>query len=124
MQVGAVDILAMLRSFLGKGQSINKVTVFPSDFGLQKMAEEAKFGPQGLFGNSRLAPQPAGSKSDAAALRVQKRKFAMSKAERAAILETLNEQESEEEEDEEEGGEAASLSSGFSNRRGKVSKVA
>lgn len=45
-KIRAVDILAVLRSFLAKGQSIKHVTVYPSDFGLQKMGEEAAAGPQ------------------------------------------------------------------------------
>ena len=45
-KIRAVDILAVLRSFLGKGQSIQAVTVYPSDFGLEKMKEEAAIGPQ------------------------------------------------------------------------------
>ena len=45
-KIRAVDILAVLRSFLGQGQSIRGVTVYPSDFGLEKMQEEAAIGPQ------------------------------------------------------------------------------
>ena len=45
-KIRAVDLLAVLRSFLGKGQTIRGVTVYPSDFGLQKMKEEAAVGPQ------------------------------------------------------------------------------
>lgn len=45
-KIRAVDILAVLRSFLAKGQSIKAVTVYPSDFGLEKMKEEAAIGPQ------------------------------------------------------------------------------
>ena len=45
-KITAVDILAVLRSFLVKGQSIKAVSVYPSDFGLQKMKEEAAVGPQ------------------------------------------------------------------------------
>lgn len=45
-KVRAVDILAVLRSFLIKGQTITAVSVYPSDFGLQKMKEEAAVGPQ------------------------------------------------------------------------------
>lgn len=49
-KIRAVDILAVLRSFLAKGQSIGGVTVYPSDFGLEKMQEEAAIGPQSIFG--------------------------------------------------------------------------
>eukprot|EP00850_Spirogloea_muscicola_P002722 SM000010S04360 [mRNA] locus=s10:1113688:1117900:- [translate_table: standard] len=48
--VVAVDILVILRSFLPRGGSIARVTVYPSDFGLQQMAEEQMQGPQVLFG--------------------------------------------------------------------------
>lgn len=45
-KIRAVDILAVLRSFLGKGQNITAVAVYPSNFGLEKMKEEAASGPQ------------------------------------------------------------------------------
>ncbi|DBA93140.1 TPA: hypothetical protein ACH3X2_003452 [Trebouxia sp. C0005] len=51
-KIRAVDLLAVLRSFLGKGQTIRGVTVYPSDFGLQKMKEEAAVGPQSIFGKT------------------------------------------------------------------------
>lgn len=44
--IRAVDILAVLRSFLPKGGRIERVTVYPSDYGLQRMAREASMGPQ------------------------------------------------------------------------------
>eukprot|EP00850_Spirogloea_muscicola_P000296 SM000001S04698 [mRNA] locus=s1:1716128:1720348:- [translate_table: standard] len=46
----AVDILVILQSFLPRGGSIARVTVYPSDFGLQQMAEEQMQGPQVLLG--------------------------------------------------------------------------
>ena len=45
-KLGAVDILAVLRSFLPAGGSIRSVTVYPSDYGIQRMSEEALAGPQ------------------------------------------------------------------------------
>lgn len=45
-KIRAVDLLAVLRSFLGTGQTIRGVAVYPSDFGLQKMKVEAAVGPQ------------------------------------------------------------------------------
>lgn len=44
-RIKAVDILVVLRSFAGQGR-VERVTVYPSDFGLQRMAEEASMGPQ------------------------------------------------------------------------------
>ena len=44
--VRAVDILAALRSFLPTRGHIRSVTVYPSDYGLERMAEEARAGPQ------------------------------------------------------------------------------
>ena len=55
-KISAVDVLAVLRSFLVKGQSIKAVSVYPSDFGLLKMKEEASLGPQ--VGQPGLAQQP------------------------------------------------------------------
>ncbi len=44
--VRAVDILVVLRSFLPRGGHIEHVTVYPSDYGLERMAQEAAAGPQ------------------------------------------------------------------------------
>jgi hypothetical protein len=41
----AVDIVAALRSFLPAGGSIKRVTVYPSDYGRQRMQQEAAQGP-------------------------------------------------------------------------------
>ena len=42
------DIMLTFSSFTGEGY-IKKVTVYPSDFGLQRMNEEQKKGPQGIW---------------------------------------------------------------------------
>ncbi|KAK9815149.1 hypothetical protein WJX73_008881 [Symbiochloris irregularis] len=44
--IRAVDIFAVLTSFLRKGHKIQSVTIFPSDFGLERMKEEASMGPR------------------------------------------------------------------------------
>lgn len=43
--VKAVDILAVLQSFVPKGGAIRSVTVYPSDYGLARMQEERVMGP-------------------------------------------------------------------------------
>lgn len=104
-QVKATDILAMLQSFLRKGQQVKKVTVYPSDYGLQRMAEEARFGPQGLAtskasansGNANAAmaiPRNGNEGASNGGTTKRGKGFSLSKEERAAILETLNEQDS------------------------------
>jgi len=45
----AVDFLAALASFAPPGGSIRRVTVYPSDYGVRKMAEEASEGPISLL---------------------------------------------------------------------------
>lgn len=105
MQVRAVDILAMLKSFLGKGQAIKRVTVYPSDYGLERMADEARFGPAGLVDASKIAdklqqpPQTEAGEEPSRRRKAGSRTGEFSEAERAAILETLNEQDSDEESD-------------------------
>uniref|UniRef100_A0A1D2AGV6 Uncharacterized protein n=2 Tax=Auxenochlorella protothecoides TaxID=3075 RepID=A0A1D2AGV6_AUXPR len=47
--VRAVDILAVLRSFCPPKGGVQRVTVYPSDYGLERMAEEATAGPQGIW---------------------------------------------------------------------------
>ncbi|XP_076950726.1 pre-rRNA-processing protein esf1-like [Bidens hawaiensis] len=48
-QVQAVDLYVVLRSFLPKTGQILSVSVYPSEFGLKRMEEEAVRGPVGLF---------------------------------------------------------------------------
>ncbi|KAM3733977.1 hypothetical protein ACB098_11G178200 [Castanea mollissima] len=47
--VKAVDLYVVLSSFLPKGGQILSVAVYPSEFGLQRMKEEAVHGPLGFF---------------------------------------------------------------------------
>ena len=46
-QIQAVDILTILRSFCPASGEVKRVTVYPSDFGLQRMKEENVIGPMG-----------------------------------------------------------------------------
>ena len=48
----AVDLLVVLRSFAPQSGAVRRVTVYPSDFGLKRMAEEARHGPLAAFGKS------------------------------------------------------------------------
>ncbi|GMH25164.1 hypothetical protein Nepgr_027007 [Nepenthes gracilis] len=50
-QVKADDLFMVLSSFLPKGGHILSVTVYPSEFGLKRMEEEALHGPVGLYDN-------------------------------------------------------------------------
>ncbi|KAH9109311.1 hypothetical protein LEN26_006558 [Aphanomyces euteiches] len=45
----AVDLFALFESFLPASGIIEDVTIYPSDFGLARMAEEEKHGPKGLW---------------------------------------------------------------------------
>lgn len=47
--VKAVDILAVLRSFVPDGGRILSVTVYPSDYGLERMEEEKTAGPKQIY---------------------------------------------------------------------------
>ena len=42
-----------------QGQRVERVTVYPSDFGMEQMAAEARLGPQSVFG-SRPKPTDRG----------------------------------------------------------------
>ncbi|XP_058452936.1 ESF1 homolog [Malaya genurostris] len=49
-RIRAVDIMVMLNSFLPRGSIILKVTIYPSEFGKERMKEEEERGPQELTG--------------------------------------------------------------------------
>jgi hypothetical protein len=52
-QIRAVDLLVLFNSFLPEGGMVERVLVYPSDYGLQKMKEEQKKGPQGIWKENR-----------------------------------------------------------------------
>ncbi|KAF0684146.1 Aste57867_23876 [Aphanomyces stellatus] len=45
----AVDLFALFQSFLPASGVVESVTIYPSDFGLTRMADEATSGPKGLW---------------------------------------------------------------------------
>lgn len=45
----AVDLLVMLRSFAPRGGAVRRISVRPTDFGAERMAEEALHGPRALY---------------------------------------------------------------------------
>lgn len=49
LSLQAVDLYVLLTSFLPKGGQILSASVYPSEFGLKLMEEEAVRGPVGLF---------------------------------------------------------------------------
>lgn len=61
--VRAVDIMVVLRSFAPAGGAVRRVAVYPSDYGLQRMAEEAEAGPRGIW-DAEDADGEAGEASD------------------------------------------------------------
>jgi hypothetical protein len=48
-------IRVILQSFVPAGKQVLRVTVYPSDFGKERMAHEAQYGPQGIW--KAVAPQ-------------------------------------------------------------------
>ncbi|KAK3014989.1 hypothetical protein RJ639_007242, partial [Escallonia herrerae] len=52
-QVKAVDLYVLLSSFLPKGGQIRRVAVYPSEFGVKRMEEEAIHGPVGLYDDGK-----------------------------------------------------------------------
>ncbi|XP_068216075.1 uncharacterized protein [Palaemon carinicauda] len=46
--IKAVDIMVVFHSFCPRGGSVKKVTIYPSEFGKERMAEEDRFGPKEL----------------------------------------------------------------------------
>ncbi|XP_066945515.1 uncharacterized protein [Macrobrachium rosenbergii] len=46
--IKAVDIMVVFHSFCPRGGSIKKVSIYPSEFGKERMAEEDRFGPKEL----------------------------------------------------------------------------
>lgn len=62
--IKAVDILAVLRSFVPDGGKIVSVTVYPSDYGLQKMEEEKNSGPKQIWKSSDAGQGSENEESD------------------------------------------------------------
>lgn len=62
--ITAVDILVALRSFIPRGGSIKSVTVYPSDYGLERMEAEAKSGPRGIWKMETKTLAKGGKKGD------------------------------------------------------------
>ncbi|OVA06520.1 hypothetical protein BVC80_7121g3 [Macleaya cordata] len=52
-QVRAVDLYVLMSSFLPKSGQILSIAVYPSEFGLKRMEEEAVHGPIGLFDDDK-----------------------------------------------------------------------
>ncbi|KAI3438627.1 hypothetical protein D9Q98_001049 [Chlorella vulgaris] len=100
--VRAVDILAVLRSFVPKGGAITRVVVYPSDYGLDRMAQEAVMGPRGIF-------KPAAASAGASG-----KQGSDSEEEEAADGVAA----AEEEEEESESGEEGSAVSGSDSEEG------
>jgi hypothetical protein len=48
-QLRAVDMLAVMRSFCPAEGAVHSVSIYPSEFGKQRMAQESSFGPVDLF---------------------------------------------------------------------------
>jgi len=51
----AADLYVVLQSFCRPGQTVKRVTVYPSDFGLARMEHEARFGPEGIWKKTAAA---------------------------------------------------------------------
>jgi hypothetical protein len=58
--VKAVDIYALLQSFVSGPGAIMNVSVYPSTFGLERMALESSIGPVGLFQKSKSVADESG----------------------------------------------------------------
>ncbi|CAK0845264.1 unnamed protein product [Prorocentrum cordatum] len=74
-KTNASDLLVMLRTYLGGGESrktggalrsgaVERVAVYPSDWGLEQMAKEAQLGPQGLGSSSSKPGRPTTDEED------------------------------------------------------------
>lgn len=54
----------MLKSFLPESGSIESVTVYPSDFGLERLKEEEVKGPQPLWGGDQAEEEEDSDEED------------------------------------------------------------
>eukprot|EP00808_Paulinella_micropora_P001592 g58741.t1 len=109
-RIRAVDLLVLLRSFVKEPSQVAKVTVYPSSFGFERLAKEAKYGPQ-LGGQAELDRTAKLVERKAQELEAKQEKKGGStaptnkmtgKQERADKIE--EEEEEEEDEDEDAGG--------------------
>ncbi|KAE8907041.1 hypothetical protein PF005_g2346 [Phytophthora fragariae] len=65
-RIRAMDLFALCQSFAPPTGAVQNVTIYPSDFGLQKMKEEEQHGPQGLWDDEDKAKKAKDDQSEAA----------------------------------------------------------
>lgn len=101
----AVDILASLGSFCPTGKRIQSVEVHPSKFGLERLAAEAKFGPQVIAKEDLRVVREEKNKSKIKQIQAENNDDLLSDDEQENYdhHEPENEEEEEEEDDDDDG---------------------
>ena len=64
-RVRAVDLHSLLQSFLSGTGTIKRVSIYPSQFGMERMAHEEQFGPQGIYNEDDASESSSSSSSTA-----------------------------------------------------------
>jgi hypothetical protein len=63
-RIRAIDLFALCQSFAPATGAVQNVTIYPSDYGLEKMKEEEQFGPQGLWKDEKDEKEKEASDED------------------------------------------------------------
>ena len=63
-RVRAVDLHSLLQSFLSGVGAVNRVTIYPSEFGMQMMKQDEQFGPQGIYSKGNAEDDTKNTKKE------------------------------------------------------------
>ncbi|KAJ0406353.1 hypothetical protein P43SY_006961 [Pythium insidiosum] len=63
-RIRAVDLFALCQSFAPETGAVKDVTIYPSDYGLQKMKEEEQYGPRELWSDKKKEEEAASDDED------------------------------------------------------------
>ena len=55
-QINAKDLMALFASLCKEGNKIEKVEIYPSEYGKEQMKNDSLYGPQGIWANSKVKP--------------------------------------------------------------------
>lgn len=115
------DLLMILQSFCPPGKKVKSVTIYPSDYGKERMEEEAKYGPQGIWKKNNTTNSRSNSITSAADSLMEEENEEENDDLYEGIEELDNHEDDEEEEEEDEEEKPKSKKGKHSKRKEQTS---